>query len=52
MLHHRTDNVEKKAIDIADREAEKAYRETGSFEKHQIVWKNTYDEAFKELSSK
>lgn len=52
MLHHRTDNIEQRAFDIANQEAEKIYKKTGSLEKHDIVWKNTYDEAFKELSSK
>lgn len=52
MLHRRTDNIEQRAVDIANREAEKIYKEMGSFERHQIVWKNTYEEAFKELSSK
>lgn len=49
MLHRRTSDPAQRAASIADKEAEKVWRETGDYKKQLAIWKETYDSALSEL---
>lgn len=52
MLHHKHRNdLDKRAADIAEREAEEVYKRTGSYPQWSAEWERVYKEALKELSS-
>jgi hypothetical protein len=50
MLHKRTNNLQERAADIADREAEPIWQATGNYAAWWQVWKETYEAALRELS--
>lgn len=50
MKYHTTDPAER-AASVADLEAERIWRETGSFIRWICTWYTTYNEALKEFTS-
>ena len=50
MLHHRTDDLAERASSIADREAEEAWRKTGSYKQWSEIWSSVYKQALWEFA--
>ncbi len=50
MLHHRTIDPALRAQEIADREAERVWQDTGSWEKWFAHWKIVYQQVLSEFA--
>ena len=52
MLHHRTTDPGERAADIAEHEAERAWRATRDFGVWSSTWETTYNNALREFAGK
>lgn len=50
MLHRRTADPASRAADIADREAERVWQETGDYDRWSDYWTRTYRQALLEFA--